>query len=85
MTEEEMKNCENIPCILEEGMEYPEELHDLHNDCPLALERVMVDRVEKLIPNGNAKSRYVIHHRNLKQCIALGMKLTKIHRGIRRI
>ena len=80
MTEEEMKNCENIPCTLEEGMEYPEELYDLHNDCPLALERVMVDRVEKLIPNRNAKSRYVIHHRNLKQYINLGMKLTEILR-----
>ena len=64
-------------------MEYPEKLHDLHNDYPLAPERVMIDRVEKLIPNLNAKSRYVIHHRNLKQYLSLGMKLKSIRRGIR--
>jgi len=82
MTEREMENWENIPCILEVDMEYPEELHDLHNDYPLAPESVMVNRVEKLIPNLNHKERYVIHHRNLKQCLALGMKLKKIHHGI---
>ena len=62
MTEEEMKHWEGVPCILEVDMEYPEGLHDLHNDYPLAPERVTVNRVEKLIPNLNAKSRYVIHH-----------------------
>lgn len=82
MTEREMENWENIPCILEVDMEYPEELHDLHNDYPLAPESVVVNRVEKLIPNLNHKERYVIHHRNLKQCLALGMKLKKIHHGI---
>ena len=64
-------------------MEYPEKLHDLHKDYPLAPERVTVDRVEKLIPNLSAKSRYVIHHRNLKQYFSLGMKLKNIQRGIR--
>jgi len=83
MTEEEMKSWEDIPCILEVDMEYPEGLHDLHNDYPLAPERVTVNRVEKLIPNLNAKSRYVIHHRNLKQYLSLGMKLKSIRRGIR--
>jgi len=82
MTEREMENWENIPCILEVDMEYPEELHDLHNDYPLAPESVVVNRVEKLIPNLNHKERYVIHHRNLKQCLVLGMKLKKIHHGI---
>lgn len=28
MTEREMENWENIPCILEVDMEYPEELHE---------------------------------------------------------
>ena len=83
MTEEEMKSWEDIPCILEVDMEYPEGLHDLHNDYPLAPERVTVNRVEKLIPNLNANSRYVIHHRNLKQYLSLGMKLKSIRRGIR--
>ena len=83
MTKEEIENWEGVPCILEVDMEYPEGLHDFHNDYPLAPERVTVNRVEKLIPNLNAKSRYVIHHRNLKQYLSLGMKLKSIRRGIR--
>ena len=38
---------------------------------------------EKLIPNLMDKTRYIMHLRNLKQCLDLGMKLKKVHRGIR--
>ena len=74
---------EKIPCILEVDLEYPKELHDLHNDYPLCPERVKCDKgVEKLIPNLRDKTKYVIHYKNLMQCLKLGMKLKKIHRGI---
>ena len=82
MNNEEMKNWESMPCILEVDLTYPEKLHDLHNDYPLAPERVTVNKVEKLIPNLNDKTKYVIHHETLKLYLSLGLKLTKIHRGI---
>ena len=34
----------------------------------------------KLVPNLQHKTGYVIHHRNLQQCVDLGMKLTGLHR-----
>ena len=36
----------------------------------------------KLIPNLRNKRNYVLHYRNLKLYLSLGMRLTKIHRGI---
>ena len=51
MSEIEMEDWEVFSCILEVYLEYPKELHDLHNDYPLAPERIKIDKVEKLIPN----------------------------------
>ena len=73
---------EKTPCILEVDLEYPENLHDLHNDYPFCPERVNCGKVEKLIPNLRDKTKYVIHYKNLMQCLKAGMKLKKIHRGI---
>ena len=59
-------------------------MHDLHNDYPLCPEGVKCkNNVEKLIPNLRNKKKYVLHYKNLIQCIGLGMKLTRIHRGIK--
>ena len=75
---------EKIPCILEVDLEYPENLHDLHNDYPFCPEKVQCkNRVEKLIPNLRDKTKYIIHYKNLIQCLKAGMKLKKIHRGIK--
>ena len=75
---------EKTPCILEVDLYYPDELHDLHNDYPLCPERVQCEnRVEKLIPNLRNKTKYVLHYKNLIQCLKLGMKLKKILRGIK--
>ena len=75
---------EKNPCILEVDLEYPEDLHDLHNDYPFCPERVECKNgVEKLIPNLRNKTKYVIHYKNLIQCLKAGMKLKKIHRGIK--
>ena len=88
--------------ILEVDLEYPEELHDLHSDYPLAPESMVVMQEElspytqqlkaklnvkgrpqpKLIPNVSNKEKYVIHYAALKQCLRLGMRLTRIHRAV---
>ena len=75
---------EKTPCILEVDLEYPENLHDLHNDYPFCPERVECKNgVKKLIPNLRNKTKYVIHYRNLIQCLKAGIKLTKMHKGIK--
>ena len=51
------KNWKNIPCILKVDLEYPKYLHDLHNDFPLAPESLLVNGVEKLIPNLRNKEK----------------------------
>ena len=75
---------EKTPCILEVDLEYPENLHDSHNDYPFCPEKVECKNgVEKLIPNLRNKTKYVIHYKNLIQCLREGIKLKKIHRGIK--
>jgi hypothetical protein len=93
--------------IFELDLEYPQELHDLHNDYPLCPERKRVTPSsfsiqqaeklglhllyrkgsnvghEKLVLDLTPKREYVIHYRNLQQCLRLGLRLTKIHRVIR--
>ena len=59
----ELENWKEIPCILEVDLDYPEKLHDLHNDYPLAPERLWRDRVDKLIPNLSDKKKYVLHRK----------------------
>ena len=83
MTEKELQDWNNHTCILEVNLEYSEELHDLHNEYPLAPERLEINKVKKLIPNLNNKTSYVLHYKNLKLYESLGMKVTKIHRGIK--
>ena len=79
---EKMLLDEDLGYVLEVDLEYPDELHNLHNDYPLAPEPMKINKVNKLTPNLNNKTKYVLHHRNLKLYLSLGMKLTKIHRVI---
>ncbi len=67
---------------MEVGLEYPKELHDLHSEYPLAPEQLQINKVNKLVPNLHDKKKYVLHHENLKLYLRLGLRLTKIHRGV---
>ena len=48
------------------------EIANVHN--------ITTGAVKKLVPNLMNKNNYVIHYRNLQQCLDLGIKLKKIHR-----
>ena len=49
----------------------------------LLLRNAFMGNVEKLIPNLNNKTNYVVHYENLKLHENLGLKIVKIHRGIK--
>ena len=83
MKPNELKNWENHSCILEVALEYPRSVHDLHCDYPLAPKQIKINKVDKLIPNLWNKKKYVIHYKNLKQYLSLGLRLDKLHRGIK--
>ena len=94
-----IKSNSSTGYILDVDLEYPQELHDIHNDYSLAPEKINIPKewlsdysleipnahnittgkVKKLVPNLMNKNNYVIHYRNLQQCLELGMKLKKIH------
>lgn len=71
--------------ILEVDLEYPKDIHNLHSDLPLCPENICTENCKevRLIPNLNNKTKYKIHYRNLKQCLKMGLKLTKIHRVLK--
>ena len=95
-----IKNISSTGYVLQVDLEYPQELHDIHDDYPLAPEKINIRKewlsdyclkianvhnittgtVKKLVPNLMNKNNYMIHYRNLQQCLELGMKFKKIHR-----
>ena len=83
MTDDELDDWKHLSCILELDLDYPEDLHNLHNDYPLAPKRVKIGNIEKLISNLNNKTNCVVHYENLILYEILGLKITKRHRGIK--
>ena len=69
--------------FLEVAVQYPEKLHELHNDLPFLPERKKIKKVEKLVTNFHYKTEYVIHIRNLKQALNHGLILKKVHKVIK--
>jgi hypothetical protein len=82
MDEHELRTWRSKPCILEVDLEYSEELHDLHNDYPLAPESLIINKCQKLVPNLRNKTKYVAHGENLKLYERLRITITKIYRGL---
>ena len=83
MTDDELDGWKHLSYFLEVDLVYTEDLHNLHNDYPLAPERITIENVEKLISNLNNKTNYVVHYENFKLYESLCLKITKIHIGIK--
>ena len=69
--------------FLEVDVQYPEKLHNLHNDLPFLPERMKIEKIEKLVTNLHDKTEYAIHKRNLKQALNHELILKKVHRVIK--
>ena len=64
--------------ILELEIEYPKNLHDLHNDLPFLPEKMKIDKYNKLVCNLYDKKSYVVHIRPLKQALNHRLILKKV-------
>ena len=53
--------------ILEVDFDYPKEFHDLHSDFPFFVERMEINKYNKLLCNLYNKNNYVVHIISLKQ------------------
>ena len=46
MADDELDDWKHLSCFLDVDLEYPEDLHDIHNDYPLASERVKIGNID---------------------------------------
>lgn len=72
-----------IGYVFEVDLDYPPNLHDLHNEYPFCAENMHVPgtkNVKKLLLTLFDKKNYVIHYRMLKLALQHGLILKKVHR-----
>ena len=69
MTDDERDDLKHLSCILEVDLDYPENLHNLHNEYRLAPEGLKIGNVAQLISNLNNKTNYVVHYEYPKSTI----------------
>lgn len=80
-----ISNHSPIGYVLEVDLDYPNKLFESDRDLPLCPDHFIPPHSthSKLIPTLFSREKYVIHYRNLKQCLVLGLKLVKIHRVLK--
>ena len=81
-TEDFIKNYDEesgIGYLFVVDIEYPRNLHKLHNDLPFLPERMKINKCTKLVCNVQDKENYLVHVLALKQALNHGLKLTKVH------
>ena len=69
----------SIGYLLEVDLQYPQNLHSIHSDLPFCPTRETPPgkKQKKLLATVLDKERYVIHYRNLQQCLQHGLFLKK--------
>ena len=63
-------------------MENPKELHQNYNEMPFLAERMVISKVEKLVPNLKDKKGYVVQIKAFNQALKHGLRLMRIHRVV---
>ena len=69
--------------FLEVDVQYPEKLHEFHNDLLFLPERIKIEKFQKLVSNLHDKTEYIIHIRNFKQVLNHGLIFKKVNRMIK--
>lgn len=69
--------------ILEVDLDYPEALHEKHNDLPFCPDKKDFGATTKLCATLEPKNNYVIHYKNLQQALENGLILKKIHKVLK--
>ncbi|XP_060881904.1 uncharacterized protein LOC132953535 [Metopolophium dirhodum] len=79
---ENLNDTSEIGRMYEVDIEYPQHLHDDHNDLPFLPNSGIPrgSKIRKLMATLESKERYIIHYRNLKQAMANGLIVKKVHR-----
>ena len=80
---QDYKSSDPIGYVLEVDLDYPEHLHDEHNDYPLAPEHLTINKHKKLCPNLQDKKNYILHIDNLQYYLNKGLILKKIHKVVK--
>lgn len=73
--------------LLEVDVDYPQHLHDLHNDLPFLpvneCPPLKTSKYSKLLTTLSTKNKYIVHYRALKQAVEHGLVVTNTYRVIR--
>ncbi|XP_050440025.1 uncharacterized protein LOC126845412 [Adelges cooleyi] len=73
--------------LLEVDVDYPQRLHDLHNDLPFLpvneCPPLKTSKYSKLLTTLSTKNKYIVHYRALKQAVEHGLVVTNTYRVIR--
>ena len=67
-----IENCNedsDEECFLEVGVQFLEELHELHNDLPFLPEKMKIEKVEKLVANLLDKKQEIYTHKKFRTSI----------------